>query len=279
MYVDEPFGLDLKETVYVLDATTINLCLSVFPWALFRTTKTAVKPHTLLDLRGNIPAFIYISDSKMHDVNILEPSPPEAGTFYLMDRGYLDFERLFRLHTTGSFFVMRGNSNLRAQRPYSRPVDRRTGVICDHTVILTSFYSSQDFETPLRRIRFNDPRTDKRLVFLTSHFALPALTITELYRCPWQVELFFKWIKQHLRIKQFNGTSENAAKTRIWTAVSIYVLVAFVKTRLKIQASLYEMIRTLRLTMFEVTSLDTLFSPIRTAQNDPDTGNQLNLFH
>ena len=278
LYIDEPFGVDLNETVYALDATTIDLCLSVFSWAPFRTTKAAVKLHTLLDLRGNIPAFIHISDGKMHDVNVLDQLLPEAGAFYVMDRGYLDFERLFRLHSAGSFFVTRGKSNLKAQRRYSRPVDRSTGLICDQTVVLTGFYSSQNFETPLRRIRFNDPKTGKRLVFLTNNFVLPALTITELYRCRWQVELFFKWIKQHLRIKQFYGTTENAVKTQIWTAVSSYVLVAIVKKRLKIQASLYEMLQILSLTMFEQTTLDILFSQIRPGQNSTDAPNQMNLF-
>ncbi len=253
LYLDEPFGVDLTETVYALDATTIDLCLSVFPWAPFRTTKAAVKLHTLLDLRGNIPAFIHISDGKMHEVNILDRLLPEAGAFYVMDRGYLDFERLFRLHTAGSFFVTRGKSNLKAERRYSRPVDRSTGLMCDQTVVLTGFYSSQDFDTPLRRIRFNDPNTGKRLVFLTNNFVLPALTITELYRCRWQVELFFKWIKQHSRIKQFYGTTENAVKTQIWTAVSTYVPVAIVSKRLKIQASLYEMLQILGLAIFEQT--------------------------
>ena len=278
LYIDEPFGVDLNETVYALDATTIDLCLSVFSWAPFRTTKAAVKLHTLLDLRGNIPAFIHISDGKMHDVNVLDQLMPEAGAFYVMDRGYLDYERLFRLHSAGSFFVTRGKSNLKAQRRYSRPVDRSTGLICDQTVVLTGFYSSQNFETPLRRIRFNDPKTGKRLVFLTNNFVLPALTITELYRCRWQVELFFKWIKQHLRIKQFYGTTENAVKTQIWTAVSTYVLVAIVKKRLKIQASLYEMLQILSLTMFEQTPLDMLFSQIRQGQNDADAPHQMNLF-
>ncbi len=279
LYIDEPFGVDLNETVYALDATTIDLCLSVFPWAPFRTTKAAVKLHTLLDLRGNIPAFIHISDGKMHEVNILDQLLPEAGAFYVMDRGYLAFKRLYRLHAAGSFFVTRGKSNLKAQRRYSRPVDRSTGLICDQTIVLTGFYSSQDFETPLRRIRFNDPKTGKRLVFLTNNFVLPALTITELYRCRWQVELFFKWIKQHLRIKQFYGTTENAVKTQIWTAVSTYVLVAIVKKRLKIQASLYEMLQILSLTIFEQTPLDTLFAQIRAVQNDADAPNQMNLFH
>jgi hypothetical protein len=279
LYIDEPFGVDLNETVYALDATTIDLCLSVFPWAPFRATKAAVKLHTLLDLRGNIPAFIHISDGKMHEVNILDQLLPEAGAFYVMDRGYLDFKRLYRLHAAGSFFVTRGKSNLKAQRRYSRPVDRSTGLICDQTIVLTGFYSSQDFETPLRRIRFNDPKTGKRLVFLTNNFVLPALTITELYRCRWQVELFFKWIKQHLRIKQFYGTTENAVKTQIWTAVSTYVLVAIVKKRLKLQASLYEMLQILSLTMFEQAPLDTLFAQLPTGQNDADASNQLNLFH
>ncbi|MEI2789714.1 MAG: IS4 family transposase [Steroidobacteraceae bacterium] len=279
LYVDEPFGVDLRETVYALDATTIDLCLSVFPWAPFRSTKAAVKLHTLLDLRGNIPAFIHISDGKLHDVNVLDQLLPEPGAFYVMDRGYLDFERLFRLHTAGSFFVTRGKSNLRVQRRYSRAVDRATGLICDQTVVLTGFYSSQNFDTPLRRIRFKDPKTGKRLVFLTNNFLLSALTITELYRCRWQVELFFKWIKQHLRIKQFYGTTENAVKTQIWTAVSVYVLVAIVRKRLKIQASLYEMLQILSLTMFEQTPLNTLFSQIQGRQSDTELAKQLNLFN
>ena len=269
MYINEPFGVDLNETVYSLDATTIDLCLTVFPWAPFRTTKAAVKLRTLLDLRSNIPTFIYISDGKMHDVRVLDQLIPEAGAFYVMDRGYLDFERLFRLHSAGSFFVTRGKSNLKAQRRYSRPVDRSTGLICDQTVVLTGFYSSQDFETPLRRIRFNDPKTGKRLVFLTNNFVLPALTVTELYRCRWQVELFFKWIKQHLRIKQFHDTTENAVKTQIWTAVSTYVLVAIVKKRLKIHASLCEMLQILSLTMFEQTPLDMRFSQIPPGKTTP----------
>jgi hypothetical protein len=263
LYLDEPFGVDLKETVYAFDATTIDLRLSVFPWAPFRTTKAAVKLHTLLDLRGNIPAFAHISDGKVHEVNILDRLLPEAGAFYVMDRRCLDFERLSRLHTAGSFFVTCGKSNLKAQRRYSRPVQRSTGLICDQTVVLTGFYSSQDFDTPLRRIRFNDPKTGKRLVFLTNNFVLPALTITELYRCRWQVELFFKWIKQHLRIKQFYGTTENAVKTPIWTAVSTYALVAIVRKRLSFQASLYEMLQILSLTMFEKTPSDTLFAQVR----------------
>jgi hypothetical protein len=279
LYLDEPFGVDLKDTVYALDTTTIDLCLSVFPWAPFRSTKAAVKMHTLLDLRGNIPAFIHISDGKMHEVNILDQLQPEPGAFYVMDRGFLDFERLFRFHEAGSFFVTRGKSNLKVQRRYSRAVDRTTGLICDQTVVLTGFYSLKGFETPLRRIRFKDPKTGKRLVFLTNNFVLPALTVTELYRCRWQVELFFKWIKQHLRIKQFYGTSENAVKTQIWTAVAVYVLVAIVKKRLNITASLYEMLQILSLTMFEQTPLNTLLSQIHAVQNDGDFANQLKLFN
>jgi hypothetical protein len=279
LYLDEPFGVDLRETVYALDTTTIDLCLSVFPWAPFRSTKAAVKMHTLLDLRGNIPAFIHISDGKMHEVNILDQLQPEPGAFYVMDRGFLDFERLFRFHAAGSFFVTRGKSNLKARRRYSHPVDRTTGLICDQTVALTGFYSLKGFETPLRRIRFNDPKTGKRLVFLTNNFVLPALTITELYRCRWQVELFFKWIKQHLRIKQFYGTSENAVKTQIWIAVAVYVLVAIVKKRLNISASLYEMLQILSLTMFEQIPLNTLLSQINVTQNEGDFANQLKLFN
>ena len=240
LYLDEPFGVDLKDTVYALDSTTIDLCLTLFPWAPFRSTKAAIKLHTLIDLRGNIPTFIHISDGKLHDVNVLDQLLPEPGAFYVMDRGYLDFERLHRLHRAGAFFVTRAKSNLRAQRRYSRPVDRSTGLICDQTITLTGFYSKADYPDTLRRIRFKDPKTGKRLVFLTNTFTLPALTIAELYRCRWQVELFFKWIKQHLRIKSFFGTSENAVKTQVWIAVSVYVLVAIVKKRLALPSSLYE---------------------------------------
>ena len=278
LYVNESFGVDLKETVYALDTTTIDLCLSVFPWAPFRSTKAAVKLHTLLDLRGNIPTFIHISDGKMHEVNVLDQLLPEPGAFYIVDRGFLDFARLFRFHEAGSFFVTRGKSNLKANRRYSHPVDRTTGLICDQTIVLTGFYSLKGFEPPLRRIRFKDPKTGKRLIFLTNNFALPALTITDLYRCRWQVELFFKWIKQHRRIKQFYGTSENAVKTQIWIAVSVYVLVAIIKKRLNISASLYEMLQILSLTMFEKTPLNSLLSTINAEQDDGDFSNQLNLF-
>ena len=278
LYADEPFGVDLKETVYALDASTIDLCLSVFPWAPFRSTKAAIKLHTLLDLRGNIPTFLHISDGKLHDVNALDLLIPEPGAFYIMDRGYLDFERLHRLHEAGSFFVTRAKSNLKAQRRYSHPVDRSTGLICDQTIVLTGFYSRQDFDTPLRRINFRDPKTGKRLVFLTNNFALPAITIADLYRCRWQVELFFKWIKQHLRIKVFFGTSENAVKTQIWIAVSVYVLVAIVKKRLNLSASLYEMLQILSLTMFERIPLDQLLNNIGTEEIQSFDANQLNLF-
>lgn len=279
LYAQEPFAVDLQETVYALDATTIDLCLSLFPWAPFRTAKAAVKLHTLLDLRGNIPAFIHISDGKMHEVNVLDQLLPEPAAFYVMDRGFLDFERLFRFHEAGSFFITRGRSKLRVQRRYSHPVDRRTGLRCDQTVVLTGFYSYQGFPAPLRRIRFQDPQSSKTLIFLTNNFALPALTITELYRCRWQVELFFKWIKQHLRIKAFFGTSENAVKSQIWIAVSAYVLVAIVKKRLQLSASLYEILQILSLTMFEKIPLDQLLTQPLCSETATTNANQLILFN
>ncbi len=279
LYLQEPFGVELQETVYALDTTTIDLCLSVFPWAPFRSAKAAIKLHTLLDLRGNIPAFIHISDGKMHEVNVLDQLLPEPGSFYVMDRGFIDFERLSRFHQAGSFFVTRGKSNLKVQRRYSYPVDRTTGLICDQSVVLTGFYSHQCFQAPLRRIRFKDPETTKTLIFLTNNFALPAITITELYRCRWQVELFFKWIKQHLRIKAFFGISENAVKSQIWIAVSAYVLVAIVKKRLKLSASLYEILQILSLTMFEKIPLDQLLAQIVGGENDPAPDNHLFLFN
>lgn len=278
LYADDSFGVDLKNTVYALDTTTIDLCLSVFPWAPFRQAKAAVKMHTLLDLRGNIPTFIHISDGKLHEVNVLDQLEPEPGAFYIMDRGFLDFERLHRFHKAGSFFVTRGKSNLKAQRRYSHPVDRSTGLICDQTIVLTGFYSHKGFETPLRRVRFKDPETGKTLIFLTNNFTLPALTIADLYRCRWQVELFFKWIKQHLRIKQFYGTSENAVKTQIWIAVSVYVLCAIVKKRLKLSASLYEILQILSLTLFERIPLDQLLAKIVTDEIQSAAENQLFLF-
>lgn len=278
LYADEAFGVDLKDTVYALDATTIDLCLSVFPWAPFRSTKAAVKMHTLLDLRGNIPSFIFVSDGKMHDVNILDQLVPEPGAIYVMDRGYIDFERLGRFHEAGSSFVIRGKRNLKAKRRYSAPVDRRTGLICDQTVTLSGFYSQRGFPAPLRRIRFNDLDTNKRLVFLTNNFVLPALTITQLYRQRWQIELFFKWIKQHLRIKAFFGESENAVKTQIWIAVSVYVLVAILKKRLGLTASLYEILQILSLTLFEKMPINSMISGQLLQEPALALDNQLKLF-
>jgi hypothetical protein len=279
LYAEEPLGLELKETVYALDSTTIDLCLSVFAWAPFRSTKAAVKLHTLLDLRGPIPSFVFVSDGKLHDVNILDQLEPEPGAFYVVDRGYIDFERLARFHHAGSFFVTRAKSNFKAERRYSHPVDRTTGLICDQTVVLTVFYSRKGFEAPLRRIRYRDPDSGKRLVFLTNNFALPALTITKLYRLRWRVELFFKWIKQHLRIKAFYGTSENAVKSQIWIAISVYVLVAIVRKRLNLSASLYEILQILSLTMFERIPLDQLLNQIVTDDIQASSPNQLNLFN
>jgi hypothetical protein len=278
LYVNEPFGVELKDTVYALDATTIDLCLSVFPWAPFRSTKAAIKLHTLLDLRGNIPSFIRISDGKWHEINVLDELITEPGAFYVMDRGYIDFERLGRLSEAGSFFVTRAKSNLKVQRRYSHKVDKSTGLICDQTVMLTVFYSRQGFDRPLRRVRFKDPESGKTLVFLTNNFALPALTITQLYRCRWQIELFFKWIKQHLRIKAFFGTTENAVKTQIWIAVSVYVLIAIVKKRLNVSASLYELLQILSLTVFERVPLIQLFTQHDPAHDYINPQNQLNLF-
>jgi hypothetical protein len=277
LYVDEPFGVDLANTVYALDATTIDLCLSVFPWAPFRSTKAAVKLHTLLDLRGNIPSFIHISDGKWHEVNIFDTLVPEAGAFYVMDRGYIDFEKLHHLHLAGSFFVIRAKSNLRFQRRYSRASDRANGIICDQIGTLTGFYSVKGYPTPLRRIRVKDAE-GKSLVFLTNNADLPAQAVAELYRCRWQVELFFKWIKQHLRIKSFFGTSENAVKSQIWIAVSVYVLVAILKKRLNLSASLYEILQILSLTMFERTPLDQLLARIPPSPDQPENPNQLILF-
>jgi hypothetical protein len=271
-------GLEGLDTVYALDSSTIDLCLSVFPWAPFRSTKAAIKLHTLLDLRGSIPSFIYISDGKMHDVKVLDLLQPEPGAFYVMDRGYLDFERLARLDNAGSFFVTRAKSNTQVRRRYSRPIDRSTGLVCDQTVVLTGYYTRKGFDSPLRRVKFNDPETGKTLVFLSNNFALPAMTIAKLYKYRWRVELFFKWIKQHLRIKAFFGETENAVKTQIWSAVCVYVLVAIVKKRLAIKASLYEMLQILSLTLFEKTQLLGLFVDIPSENSDPIANNQLNLF-
>ena len=278
LYVNEPFGVDLSNTAYALDSTTIDLSLSLFPWAPFRSTRAAVKMHTLLDLRGNIPSFIHISDGKLNDVNILDQLIPEAGAFYIMDRGYIDFLRLYRLHQAGSFFVTRAKKNMDAQRRYSHPVDRSTGLVFDQTLILQGYQSAQDYPESLRGVRYKDPETGKRLLFLTNHTALPALSICALYKARWQVELFFRWVKQHLRIKSFFGTSENAVKSQIWIAVSVYVLVAIVKKRLNLSRSLYEILQILSLNLFEKSQLNTALA--RSAPT-PESGlqsNQLILF-
>ena len=271
-------GLDLKNTVYALDATTIDLCLSLFHWAPFRKAKGAVKLHTLLDLRGAIPAFIHISDGKMHEVNVLDFLPIEAGAFYVMDRGYLDFTRLYRLHQMGGFFVTRTKANTNARRIYSSPVDRATGLVCDQTIALNGFYATQHYPDYLRRIRFNDAQSGKTLILLTNNFALPPLTIAALYKNRWQVELFFKWIKQHLRIKKFLGNSENAVKTQIWCAVSTYVLIAIIKKELQINASLYTLLQILSVSVFEKTELSCAFQSTGYSSETLDTDNQLNLF-
>ena len=278
LYADEPLAVELANTVYALDATTIDLCLSLFPWAPFRQTKAAIKLHTLLDLRGAIPSFIHISDGKLHDVNVLDILVPEAGAFYIMDRGYLDFERLFRLHLAKSFFVTRAKWNMDARRVYSAPTDRSKGIICDQTIALNGFYSRQHYPEYLRRVRFRDPESDKTLVFLTNHTGLPALTICALYKSRWAVELFFRWIKQHLRIKHFIGTSENAVKTQVWIAVATYVLIAIARKRLNLDLSLHSMLQILSVTPFEKMPLLQLLTdnvPIAEPGHDD---NQLNLF-
>lgn len=277
LYANEPLGVQLDNTVYALDSTTVDLCLALFPWAPFRSTKAAVKLHTLLDLRGNIPTFLHISDGKLHDVNILDQLIPEAGAFYIFDRGYVDFERLARFDQVGAFFVTRAKRRLRFKRLQRRATDRSTGVICDHTITLTVFYSKQGYPQPLRRIRFRDPVTDKKLVFLTNHLDLPPLTVCQIYKMRWQVELFFKWIKQHLRIKAFFGTSENAVKSQIWIAVCTYVLVAIVRKRLKLEASMHEILQILSLTLFEKTPLDQLLTLAVPEPKPSASANQLNL--
>lgn len=260
LYADEELGVELKETAYALDSTTIDLCLSLFPWASFRKNKAAVKMHTLLDIRGNIPSFIKITDGSVHDVNILDTLIPEAGSFYIMDRGYLDFARLYSFSQLLSFFVTRAKINTNFRRLYSHPVDRSTGLICDQTIKLVNYQSLKDYPAKLRRIKYFDSETESHLVFLTNNFILPALMIANLYKCRWQVELFFKWIKQHLRIKAFYGTSENAVKTQIWIAVSIYVLVAIIRKRLHLKKNLYTILQILSVTIFEKVPLDQLFA-------------------
>ena len=260
LYLDDAFNLELENTAYALDASTIDLCLSVFPWAQFRKTKAAIKLHTLLDLRGNIPTFIHITDGKVHDVNILDILVTEPGSFYVMDRGYLDFSRLYTMHLNNAYFVIRAKSNTKIRRLYSHPVDKDSGLICDQTIRLSGIYSSKDYPENLRRIKYFDSETGKTFVFLTNNKSLSALTVTELYRYRWQVELFFKWIKQNLRIKAFYGTSENAVKTQIWIAVSVYVTVAIIKKRMNLDISLYTMLQILSITVFNKTPLLQLFT-------------------
>jgi transposase len=279
LYADDDFGVELDNTVYALDAGTIDLCLSLFPWARFRKTKGAVKLHTLLNLRGNIPEFIHISDGKLHDVNVLDIMIPEAGSIYVMDRGYVDFKRLYALHRAMAFFVTRAKRNFQCKRRYSRPIDKKTGLRCDQTLVLTGVYSKKDYPETLRRIVYRDAETGKRFVFLTNNFALPALTVAQLYKARWQVELFFKWIKQHLRIKAFYGTSENAVKAQIWIAVCVYVLVAIVKKRLGLDHSLYTILQILSVGLFEKTPILQAFSQNDLTNKTDECCNQLELFN
>lgn len=278
LYAKDALSMDLDATVYALDATTIDLCLSLFDWAPFRAAKAAVKMHTLLDLRGAIPAFIHISDGKMHEVNVLDILPIEAGAFYVMDRGYLDFERLYKMHQAGAFFVTRAKRGMDARRVYSAATNRDSGVICDQRISMNGFYIAKDYPEQLRRIRFKDPESGKTLIFLTNNTNLPPLTIAALYKNRWQVELFFRWIKQHLRIKRFLGTSENAVKTQIWCAVATYVLIAIVKRELKLNASLYTLLQILSVSVFEKTQILSALQPNPNSQNSPPNSNQLNLF-
>ena len=278
LYAGESLLGELDTTVYALDSTTIDLCLSLFPWAHFRSTKAAVKMHTLLDLRGNIPSFIHISEGNLHDVHALDMILPEAGAIYVMDRGYVDFARLYRLHQAGAFFVTRAKSNLNAHRVYSSATDRTIGVIADQKIALDGHYTRRDYPVHIRRVRFRDPETEKTLVFLTNQTTLPALTVCDLYKSRWQVELFFKWIKQHLRIKAFYGTSENAVKTQIWTAVSVYVLVAIIRKRLKLDVSLYTLMQVFSVTVFEKASIESLILQTVDSSGPVMDYNQLNLF-
>jgi hypothetical protein len=278
LYASDPIGVDLDQSLYALDSTTIDLCLSLFPWAKFRKHKAAVKMHTLLDLHGNIPTFISVTDGKVHDVNVLDEFLPEAGAFYVMDRGYVDFRRLYIFTLSAAFFVVRTKSNVLLQRRYSHPVDKSTGVRSDHTVILTAIDSAKAYPETLRRVSYLDVKTRKRFKFLTNNFTLPALTIAQIYKCRWQVELFFKWIKQHLRIKAFYGTSENAVKTQIWIAVSVYVLVAIVRKRLGLEASLYQILQILSVTLFEKTPILRALQASDVENDSNEFGNQLILF-
>ena len=278
LYAADPIGVDLDHSVYALDSTTIDLCLSLFPWAKFRRHKGAVKMHTLLDLHGNIPTFISITNGKVHDVNILDEIAPEAGAFYVMDRGYVDFERLYVFTLSAAFFVVRTKSNVLIQRRYSHPVDKATGVRSDHTVILTAINSVKAYPDQLRRVSYLDVKTRKRFQFLTNNFMLPALTIAQIYKSRWKVELFFKWIKQHLRIKAFYGTSENAVKTQIWVAVSVYVLVAIIRKRLALEASLYQILQILSVTLFEKTPILRALQASNFENDLAESDNQLILF-
>jgi hypothetical protein len=278
LHAEDPMGVDLDHSLYALDSTTIDLCLALFPWAKFRQHKGAVKMHTLLDLHGNIPTFISITDGKVHDVNILDEILPEAGAFYVMDRGYIDFARLYEFTLSSAFFVVRTKENVVLQRRYSRPVDKSVGLRSDHTVVLTAIASAKVYPDALRRVSYFDAETNQRLGFLTNNFVLPALTITKIYKCRWQVELFFKWIKQHLRIKAFLGTSQNAVKTQIWIAVSVYVLVAIVRKRLELDASLYQILQILSLTLFEKTPILQALQEADSQEEPVDPGNQMILF-
>jgi hypothetical protein len=279
LYINEDFGVQLEQTVYALDSTTIDLCLSLFPWALFRKRKAAVKLHTLIDLRGNIPTVIFITHGKVHDVNILDDLVIEAGAMYVMDRGYLDFERLYKIHQSLAFFVTRAKRNFDFKRLYSGHVDKATGVLCDQTVTLHGFYAKKSYPEKLRRIKYYDAEKKKRLIFLTNNFLLPAVTIADIYRCRWQVELFFKWIKQHLRIKAFYGTSENAVKTQIWIAISVYVLVAIVRKRLNLSLSLYTILQILSVSLFEKTPILQALTPTDYNDDEDDFRRQLILFN
>jgi len=277
LYAHEDFGVQLKQTVYAFDATTIDLCLSLFPWAQFRQRKGAIKLHTLMDLRGSIPTLIFVTHGKVHEVNLLDDLVIEPGAIYIFDRGYLDFARLYKIHRAGAFFIIRAKSNFRFRRLYSQKVDKGKGVQADQIIELHGFYVRKDYPDRLRRVRYYDAEKKKRLIFLTNNFILPATTIAELFRCRWKVELFFKWIKQHLRIKAFYGTSQNAVKTQIWIAISVYVLVALIKKKLKVKASLYTMLQILSVSLFEKTPLFQLLSQIKPDEKEVDSSNQLKL--
>jgi len=278
LYAADSFGLELKDMVYALDATTIDLCLSLFPWAQFRQAKSAIKLHTLLDLRGSIPVWVKVTSGAIHEVNILDDLIIEPGAIYIMDRGYTDFSRLNKIHVSGGYFIIRGKRNARLRRLYSRPVDKSTGVRCDQIVVTETFYSVQDYPEKLRRIKFYDCIEKREFIFLTNNLTLPALTIASLYKCRWKVELFFKWIKSHLRIKAFYGTSENAVKVQVWTAISVYVLVAILKKELNLEKSLYSILQILSISLLENTEINQLLTEFKEQENNLNNCNQLNLF-